>query len=99
MGSVGSWQGQQANRIPWKRAGVAASVTLAKGLDVTLNKNNQDLQMSHGNHQKLFAGFLKPVADACPLDKAHRWSWAPSIPMGWSLSPASARRAGNEAGQ
>lgn len=67
MESVRSWQGPQANRIPWMRAGVAASAALAKSLDVTLNKNNQDLHVSPENHQKLFAGFLKLVADAFPF--------------------------------
>lgn len=96
--SVQSWQGPQANRIPWMRVGLAASATFAKGLEVTLNKNNQGLHVPHGNHQKLFPGFLKAVVGAFPFGQAQRWYWVPSIPMGWSLSPASARRSRNEEG-
>lgn len=40
MGSVPSWQAAQANITLLIRAAVAASLTLAKDLDVTLNENN-----------------------------------------------------------
>lgn len=40
VGSVPSWQAAQANITLLIRAAVAASLTLAKDLDVTLDKNN-----------------------------------------------------------
>lgn len=87
MGSAQSWQGPQANRILWMRAGVAASVALAKGLDVTLNKNNQDLHVSRENHQKLFAGFPKPVARAFPLGQGTQVVLGSLHPNGLVLKP------------
>jgi len=62
VGSVRSWQGPQANSTLLIRAGVAASLTHAKDLDVTVDKNNRDLRASQRKA-------------ACWLPKADGWSF------------------------